>query len=70
MLRAGSPARQGFLLQGCIASCCRYMKQTQRWRDYAKLFTFLGFVALFLSVLYLQRGAQTAYEVRPGRQVD
>ena len=69
-VRAGSPARQGFLLRGCIASCCRYMKQTQRWRDYAKLFTFLGFVALFLSVLYLQRGAQTAYEVRLGIQVD
>ena len=65
-----SPARQGFLLQGCFASCCRYMKQTQRWRDYAKLFTFLGFVALFLSVLYLQRGAQTAYEVHPGGHVD
>ena len=69
-MQAGSHAGQGFLLRGCIAICCRYMKQTQRWRDYAKLFTFLGFVALFLSVLYLQRGAQTAYEVRPGCRVD
>ncbi|KAK9819873.1 hypothetical protein WJX72_003501 [[Myrmecia] bisecta] len=41
----------------------RYQKQVQRWQDYIKLFTFLGFVALFLAVLFLQRNAQVAYQV-------
>lgn len=41
----------------------RYQKQLQRWRDYRNLFGFLGFVALFLAVLYLQRQANTAYKV-------
>lgn len=41
----------------------RYQKQLQRWRDYRNLFVFLGFVALFLAVLYTQRQANTAYKV-------
>ncbi|GMH41042.1 hypothetical protein BSKO_08952 [Bryopsis sp. KO-2023] len=41
----------------------RYEKQVQRWIDYRNLFVFIGFVALFLAVLYLQRNAQTAYQV-------
>ena len=41
----------------------RYEKQLQRWKDYRNLFVFLGFVALFLAVLYLQRNADIAYKV-------
>ncbi len=41
----------------------RYQKQLQRWRDYRNLFSFLGFVALFLAVLYTQRQADTAFKV-------
>lgn len=41
----------------------RYQKQLQRWRDYRNLFFFLGFVALFLAILYTQRQANTAYKV-------
>ncbi|KXZ51016.1 hypothetical protein GPECTOR_14g257 [Gonium pectorale] len=41
----------------------RYEKQLQRWKDYRNLFVFLGFVALFLAVLYLQRSAHIAYKV-------
>ncbi|GFR50551.1 hypothetical protein Agub_g12825 [Astrephomene gubernaculifera] len=41
----------------------RYEKQLQRWKDYRNLFVFLGFVALFLAVLYLQRSAHIAYRV-------
>lgn len=41
----------------------RYEKQLQRWRDYRNLFVFLGFVALYLAVLYLQRHADVAYDV-------
>jgi hypothetical protein len=41
----------------------RYEKQVQRWIDYRNLFVFLGFVALFLAVLYLQRNAHIAYKV-------
>ena len=44
--------------------CCRYRKQTKRWQDYIRLFGFLAFVALFLAVLFLQRNAQVAYQVR------
>lgn len=41
----------------------RYEKQLQRWKDYRNLFVFLGFVTLFLAVLYLQRSADVAYKV-------
>ncbi|PNH05688.1 hypothetical protein TSOC_008032 [Tetrabaena socialis] len=41
----------------------RYEKQLQRWKDYRNLFGFLGFVALFLAVLYCQRSASIAYKV-------
>lgn len=41
----------------------RYEKQLQRWKDYRNLFFFLGFVALFLAVLYEQRQSSTAFEV-------
>ncbi|GLC33126.1 hypothetical protein PLESTB_000367500 [Pleodorina starrii] len=41
----------------------RYEKQLQRWKDYRNLFVFLGFVALFLAVLYCQRSADVAYKV-------
>ncbi len=41
----------------------RYKKQMQRWRDYRNLFFFLAFLALYLAVLYLQRQANTAYQV-------
>ncbi len=40
-----------------------YEKQLQRWKDYRNLFAFLGFVALFLAVLYLQRNADISYKV-------
>ncbi|MEW5311378.1 MAG: hypothetical protein WDW38_003099 [Sanguina aurantia] len=41
----------------------RFEKQQQRWRDYRSLFSFLGFVSLFLAILYLQRSAGTAFMV-------
>uniref|UniRef100_A0A061RIA9 Polycystin cation channel family n=1 Tax=Tetraselmis sp. GSL018 TaxID=582737 RepID=A0A061RIA9_9CHLO len=41
----------------------RYQKQTERWHNYVQLFSFLAFVAIFLSVLFLQRNAQVAYAV-------
>eukprot|EP00192_Tetraselmis_astigmatica_P001702 CAMPEP_0117652658 /NCGR_PEP_ID=MMETSP0804-20121206/2750_1 /TAXON_ID=1074897 /ORGANISM="Tetraselmis astigmatica, Strain CCMP880" /LENGTH=1606 /DNA_ID=CAMNT_0005458731 /DNA_START=90 /DNA_END=4910 /DNA_ORIENTATION=+ len=41
----------------------RYKKQTERWENYISLFSFLIFVAIFLSVLFLQRNAQVAYAV-------
>mmetsp|Transcript_27128 Transcript_27128/g.48350 ORF Transcript_27128/g.48350 Transcript_27128/m.48350 type:complete len:1606 (-) Transcript_27128:382-5199(-) len=41
----------------------RYQKQTERWENYIQLFSFLIFVAVFLSVLFLQRNAQVAYSV-------
>ena len=42
---------------------CDPQKQLQRWKDYRNLFVFLGFVALFLAVLYEQRQSAVAYEV-------
>jgi hypothetical protein len=41
----------------------RYEKQLLRWKDYRNLFVFLGFVVLFLAVLYLQRSASIAFKV-------
>ena len=41
----------------------RYQKQTERWENYIQLFSFLIFVSVFLSVLFLQRNAQVAYAV-------
>lgn len=41
----------------------RYQKQTERWENYIQLFSFLIFVSIFLSVLFLQRNAQVAYAV-------
>lgn len=41
----------------------RYEKQLQRWKDYRNLFFFLGFVALFLAVLYEQRQSSVSFEV-------
>eukprot|EP00873_Tetraselmis_striata_P015466 jgi/Tetstr1/435730/TSEL_024629.t1 len=41
----------------------RYQKQTERWENYIQLFSFLIFVAVFLSVLFMQRNAQVAYSV-------
>ncbi len=40
-----------------------YQKNLQRWKDYRALFVFLGFIALFLAVLYLQRQSHVAYTV-------
>lgn len=41
----------------------RYQKQTERWDNYVQLFSFLIFVSIFLTVLFLQRNAQVAYAV-------
>jgi CRISPR/Cas system CMR-associated protein Cmr5 small subunit len=41
----------------------RYQQQEERWRNYSKLFGFICFAALLLTVLYLQRNAQLLYQV-------
>ncbi len=53
------------MLEGVITLVAglRYEKQRQRWRDYMRLISFLVFVAVLLAVLFLQRNAQTAYQV-------
>lgn len=41
----------------------RWSHQLQRWSDYRSLAGLLAFIAVFLGVLYAQRGATTAYQV-------
>ena len=41
----------------------RYQAQDERWHNYLKLIGFIGFSALLLSVLYLQRDAHILYQV-------
>lgn len=37
--------------------------QVQRWADYRSLFSLMAFTAVFLGVLYAQRGATVGYQV-------
>lgn len=41
----------------------RYLKQQERYRGYRNLFVFLGFMALFLAILFTQRQANAAHQV-------
>ena len=41
----------------------RYDQQQRRWSNYSKLLGFFAFTLLFLSVLWLQRDAQTGFAV-------
>eukprot|EP00879_Flechtneria_rotunda_P032401 GHRR01035602.1.p1 GENE.GHRR01035602.1~~GHRR01035602.1.p1 ORF type:complete len:274 (+),score=60.02 GHRR01035602.1:334-1155(+) len=41
----------------------KWQLQLQRWADYQSLFGLMAFIAVFLGVLYAQRGATTAYQV-------
>lgn len=41
----------------------KWQLQLQRWADYRSLFGLMAFIAVFLGVLYAQRGATIAYKV-------
>lgn len=41
----------------------KWQRQIQRWADYRSLFSLMGFIAVFLGVLYAQRGATVGYQV-------
>lgn len=41
----------------------RYLKQQERYRGYRNLFVFLGFMALFMAILFTQRQANAAHQV-------
>jgi hypothetical protein len=41
----------------------RYRAQDERWHNYLKLFGFIAFAGLLLSVLYLQRDAHVLYQI-------
>jgi hypothetical protein len=41
----------------------KWQLQLDRWADYCSLFGLMAFIAVFLGVLYAQRGATTAYQV-------
>lgn len=41
----------------------KWQLQLQRWADYRSLFGLCAFIAVFLGVLYAQRGATIAYQV-------
>lgn len=41
----------------------RFEKEVQRWRNYEALFAYIAFALLFLTVLYLQSNAHTAYQI-------
>lgn len=41
----------------------RYVKWRHRNTNYSRLLAFLSFIVLLLSVLFLQRGSHTSYEV-------
>ncbi|KAF5834587.1 hypothetical protein DUNSADRAFT_8712 [Dunaliella salina] len=41
----------------------RYLKQRERYRGYRNLFVFLGFMALFMAILFTQRQANASFQV-------
>jgi hypothetical protein len=41
----------------------KWQRQVQRWADYRSLFSLMAFIAVFLGVLYAQRGATVGYQV-------
>lgn len=41
----------------------KWHRQIQRWDDYRSLFSLMAFTAVFLWVLYAQRGATVGYQV-------
>uniref|UniRef100_A0A6S8IGD5 Polycystin cation channel PKD1/PKD2 domain-containing protein n=1 Tax=Dunaliella tertiolecta TaxID=3047 RepID=A0A6S8IGD5_DUNTE len=41
----------------------RYLKQQERYRGYRNLFVFLGFMALFMAILFTQRQANASFQV-------
>lgn len=41
----------------------KWQRQIQRWADYRSLFSLMAFIAVFLGVLYAQRGATVGYQV-------
>jgi hypothetical protein len=41
----------------------KWQRQIQRWDDYRSLFSLMAFIAVFLGVLYAQRGATVGYQV-------
>lgn len=41
----------------------RYLKQQERYRGYRNLFVFLGFMALFMAILFTQRQANASHQV-------
>jgi hypothetical protein len=41
----------------------KWQRQIQRWADYRSLFSLIAFIAVFLGVLYAQRGATVGYQV-------
>lgn len=41
----------------------KWQRQVQRWVDYRSLFSLMAFIAVFLGVLYAQRGATVGYQV-------
>lgn len=41
----------------------KWQRQLTRWDDYRSLFSLMAFIAVFLGVLYAQRGATAGYQV-------
>jgi len=62
-VNASSSQLQGPTRQILRAIYQKWQRQIQRWADYRSLFSLMAFIAVFLGVLYAQRGATVGYQV-------
>lgn len=59
----GGSALQGPTRQILRSIYHKWQRQVQRWADYRSLFSLMAFIAVFMGVLYAQRGATVGYQV-------